>query len=101
MLTDAFLPSSFGTVTISVTTSSATTDIPANGDYIELQNADANNTVFIETCQRGLPVAALVAKSYPVRPGQCKVIRRKLGDDAISCIGSGAATFYVTAGVGV
>jgi len=90
---DNFTPSSLpltgvsltGTVQIGVTNASAITKLPEGGTDLELSNQSAN-WVFLEfgwaatTAAGGpaavIPVSGGVLGSYPLGPGQTKVVRR-------------------------
>ena len=83
-----------------VTGASQTVALPANGEFLELQNADAAAVFFVETTPFAGGIAAAIASGYPILPGQSKIIRRRQGDTAIAVIGSAGGTLYVSAGVG-
>jgi hypothetical protein len=104
---DAFKPDYTGTVTIAVTAASQTVPIPGNGEFLEVQNTSATVVIFIVSTFVG-GAAAAVATSYPVLPGQSKLIRRNWQsnvpqDNAVSVIGgaAGPTTVYVTPGMGI
>jgi hypothetical protein len=102
MLTDAFLPTPLGTRTVTVTGAAQTVALP-DGEFLELQNADAAAVFFVETTRLTgtTPVlVAAVATGYPILPGQSKVIRRRPGDSSLSVIGAAGGTLYVSGGVG-
>jgi hypothetical protein len=105
---DAFKPDYTGTVTIAVTGASQTVAIPGNGEFLEVQNAGATVVIFIVSTFMPNGAAAAVATSYPVLPGQSKLIRRNWQsnvpqDNAVSVIGgaAGPTTVYVTPGMGI
>jgi hypothetical protein len=111
MMVDAFLPSNLASVTISVGAAATSTLLPvgtvpglnpwrSGGEFLEVNNAGAVD-VFIETSDGS--VVATVAASYPVRAGQCKIIRRAQGDRFISAIGAaaGPTNLIVTVGNGI
>ena len=120
MMIDAFLPSNLATITLSVAAAVQHAALPVGtispinnwrvgGEYLEVQNTGGVN-VFMETGPGGevggvqtCNVVATVAASYPVLPGQCKVIRRAPGDTHMSIIGAaaGPTVVFVTAGNGV
>jgi hypothetical protein len=111
MMVDAFMPAIAGSVTISVGAVSSTTTIPsgtrsttfpakAGGEMLELNNTSASVDVFVEVCNAAQIVAATVAASYPVRAGQCKIIKRAPGDDRITAIGAAAGPTNLIVSVG-
>ena len=110
MMVDAFLPSLAASVTIAVGAASTTTTLPIvaasavtsfrqGGEYLELNNTGTVD-VFIETCSSSSVIPATVAASYPVRAGQCKIIRRAPGDNVITTIGAAAGPTNLIVSVG-
>jgi hypothetical protein len=110
MMVDAFLPTLAGSVTIAVGAASTTTTIPTGtvdqfnparlgGEFLELNNTGAVD-VFVELCAAGQIVPATVAASYPVRVGQCKIVRRSPGNDRITTIGAAAGPTNLIVSVG-
>ena len=104
MLIDAFLPSDQATITVSVTGASQTVAIPAPGAFLEVNNS-GSVIVFMELGAANQ--VAAVATGYPILPGQCKVVRRDIGEDGttdthIALIGqaAGPTAVFVTAGNG-
>jgi hypothetical protein len=73
--------------------------LPLGGASLELSNA-GTAIVFIELGDAQV-AAATVAGSYPILPGQSKVIDRKQNDTTISTIsGSAAQSLIVAPGIG-
>jgi hypothetical protein len=112
MMVDSFLPSNLGSVTIAVGAAASATAIPKGsipqvdlqkqgGQFLTLTNQGAVGgvTIFVETSPGG-SVVATVAQSYPVLGGQRVVIRRGMGDDTISAIGSAAGPTNLIVSVG-
>lgn len=92
-----------GTLTLSVTGTSAATALPM-GDINNKRNAEIQNagtvTVFVLFCPSST-CTALVASSYPVLPGQSKVVTIPPNTSHVAAITGGtAATAYVTLGIG-
>lgn len=114
-LGNPFQPSQLGTIAVSVGVASSFTAIPPTtggnqpaafgGECLELQSPTSNTgIIFVESCGGGNPqIAATVANSYPVLPGQSKVISVTLtGDGGIAAISTVAAqTLYVSRGNGI
>lgn len=94
--------SPLGSITISATTSSAATALATAGAdnlrQIEIQN-NGSAVVFVES---GIStVVATVAASYPVLPGQSKVVTIQRTHTHIAAISaSGTQTLYVSVGFG-
>lgn len=112
-LGNAFQPGILAQTTVSVGAASAFTVIPSTtggtgqfasgGESVEVWNS-GTLAVFVEFCGGGNPtIAATVANSYPVGPGQVKVVAMHPGDSGVSCIGAGAGptTVYFTRGNGI
>lgn len=101
MLIDPFQPGNQSQTTCSVTAASQFFLCGGNGYAVEVWNA-GSNTVFIETTSAGTGNSATVANSYPVGPGQCKVIQMHPQDTGITAIASvaGPTTLFVTRGNG-
>lgn len=123
MLIDAFQPSKFANVILSVTnvvqhlklpvggsTAAANPPLAQGGEYIvvQLETGGTNATCFLETgpgsAPGGVETCNIVASvtSFPVRPGQTYVIRRQPGDTHMSIIGgvAGPTVVYVSSGNG-
>lgn len=99
MKVDNFVPAPGKTVTIVVGVGAVTANLPAGGSSLELQNT-GTVPVFVELFG-DTPLAATVAASYPILPGQSKILDRKQGDVFISTISTVAAqNLFVTAGIG-
>ena len=100
MRMDPFIPAVAKTVTITVSNTAATSALPTGGADLEYNN-QGTSTVFVEVTGGGLVTTATVAASYPIPPGQCKIVGRPDGATQISTISAIAGqTFYVSAGVG-
>lgn len=91
-----------GSVTISVTSSSTATALfgPAGEKRnVELQNAGAV-AVFVEFCSSST-CTATAATSYPVLPGQSKMVTIQPNVTYVGAIAaSGTQTLYVAVGIG-
>jgi hypothetical protein len=95
-----------GSVTLSVTNSSAATAIAKGGPagtgmrQVELQNS-GTAVVFVEFCSSSTCTAA-VATGYPVLVGQSKVVSVNSNTTHVAAIAgtAGPHTFYVTVGQG-
>lgn len=99
MKVDNFAPAPGGTVTISVGVAAATANLPVGGTSLEFQNT-GTVPVFVELFGPAT-LAATVAASYPILPGQSKILDRKPGDAFISTISTVAAqNLFVSAGIG-
>ena len=86
--------------TISVTTSNAFTTLNTGGDFNHYElNNNGTDVVFIEWTS-GSGLAATVAASYPILPGQCKIVPRLPSSATqIACISkSGTQELFITPG---
>jgi hypothetical protein len=101
MYMDPFQPAIAKTATVAAGVAAATTVLPTGGSCLEVQNP-GSTTIFIELSDRNnVQTAATVAASYPILPGQCKIIGRPPGCSSISTISTIAAqSLFVTAGEG-
>lgn len=102
MQVDAFKPALAGTTVLSVTDSSQSLTL-TTGSYLEIQNPSATVTIFVEQARNGTTATANTTTSYPILPGQSKIVRRHEGCTIMAYIGSaaGPTTAYVTTGEGV
>ena len=89
------------TQTITVGTSSTNTALNfPDGDTYEFNN-DGTATVFVEWSTSGSPVTTTVTTSYPILPGQCKVLKKPRDATHLANIsGTASQTLYVTSGSG-
>lgn len=93
-----------GTVTISVTGSSAATALPrpdADKRQVEIQN-NGTVVVFVKFCNSSTCTATTSA-NYPILPSQSKVVTIPPDSTHIGAIGAsaGPTTLYVTMGIGL
>ncbi len=95
--TRVFRPVPAGSATISVTTSTSPTALPAATVQYRLYNAGAG-TVFFNFGQSG--ITAAVASATPVASGAVEIFSAPPGATHIATIGDATATLYVTAGEG-
>jgi hypothetical protein len=97
----------YSSITIAVTNSSAVRAIPPGGLTLELNNSGAAD-VFVEFgngTATALAPSGTSLGSYPVRAGQCKLIRRPIGPsgsycDTIATISGTSSTLLVSVGEG-
>jgi hypothetical protein len=96
----AFAPISAGTSTISITTSSAATQVnPAPGSLrMRLYNAGPS-TIFVEFGNAG--VTAAVATGLPIPAGQTESFSFGRATHLAAITAAGTATLYATPGEGV
>lgn len=97
LATRVFKPISVGSATVSVTTSSAATALPAASLQYRLYNA-GSGTVFFNFGGSG--ATAAVATGTPIPTGSTEVFSTQPSVTHIACIGDATATLYVTAGEG-
>lgn len=101
MIIDAFRWTKAGTLVLSVTTSSQQATLAA-GQCVELNNPSSNTaTVYFEHSVDDNNPTANTTTSYPVYPGQCKIIRMPDGATKLAYIGSGSCTASLSTGEGV
>lgn len=100
MQVDAFMPAVNGTVLVNVTTSNQVIAMTGSGNDVELQNTGTANFFVEQDPVNNTPVA-VVATSYPVLPGQSKVIRLRPGVTKLAFIGAAATAAFVSFGDGV
>lgn len=96
MQTDPFRLKANGTIKIT-TGAVARTALPEGGQNIELSNADTAIIIFVEIGDQGC--VATSSTSYPILPGQSKIVGRTNNAGFISTLAaSGAPILYVSVG---
>lgn len=98
----AFTAFSNKTQTVSVTGSNVNTALTwPDADTYEFNNAGTATVFFVWSAAGGGAVTSTTTSSYPILPGQCKVVRRPKGATHIAVIATSATqTLYVSAGTG-
>lgn len=101
MQIDAFKPRTAGTLTLSATAASQQVTI-AGGGNIEVNNPATTGVIYLEQDGQGNNPTANTTTSYPVYPGQRKIIRMQDGATLLAYIGSiaGPTVFTISIGEG-